>query len=234
MRKYKWTDVLNVIVNICVLAVLLFVLVRPGNPVGDILAERTREAALRTVITERWDDLTATGARLHAGSGRYLVVMFSDYQCPACRQAHFDVARITSETQIGIVLRHLPLTAIHAAAEGAARASICAESLGHFTNMHDRLFQTTQWHDTSDWLREAVAATIVDTATFNTCLQSASTTMRLQQDLDLARQLGVAATPTFVGPGGVHIGIPTKADLIRISGYRADAVQNPLIESQGE
>ncbi len=60
---------------------------------------------------------------------------------------------IAQNPEVGVAYRHLPLP-IHPAAEGAARAAICAQRQRRFEEMHARLFETARWHSDTLWIRE--------------------------------------------------------------------------------
>jgi protein-disulfide isomerase len=217
MARANWTERLNTVVNVTVLAFVLFVLFRPGGVVGAEVGKWRKSSAEKKSLAAVWPQLTSTGARLgDAGSGR-VVVEFSDYQCPFCRKAHGKLPEMLREAGATLVYRHLPLTQIHPEAEGAARASICAEGQGQFEPMHRHLFETEGWYEPgTDWVAEAAAAGIADTTRFRACMDDPATSRRLEQDIALAERLGIKATPAFVSTGGVHTGMADAEDLERI------------------
>lgn len=216
MRSRKWTDILNVVVNIGVLGALAYILLRPGGVVSAELQERRDNAELRRVIRESWQELVSIGGRLNYEAGRPLIVEFSDYECPYCRQAHERLSFMLDSVGAGLVYLHYPLSRIHPAAEGAARASICAERQGRFRDMHQHLFESDSWQHDPDWIREALAAGIPDIAKFETCLKSETTSFRLTRDQALAERFGVSGTPTFISLNGRHSGIPNADELAEI------------------
>lgn len=60
-----------------------------------------------------------------------ILVEFIDYQCPYCVTSQRLLDRNVLEKGMAIAIRHFPLT-VHSAAEGAARAAICAQTLDRF------------------------------------------------------------------------------------------------------
>ena len=108
-----------------------------------------------------------------------------------------------------MIYRHLPLP-FHPAAEGAARASICAERQGRFREMYDRLFGTEAWLSDTNWNREAESAGVPDLGRFGNCLHDIDTDRRLAVDRNLAEALAVAGTPTFVHRKGIFVGILSR------------------------
>jgi protein-disulfide isomerase len=79
--------------------------------------------------------------------------------------------------------------------------------------MHSYLFADDDWADEGDWSVVASAVSIPDIASFMACLRDEATTKRLDQDLAYARQLGLTATPSFVGARGVQKGLPDERRL---------------------
>jgi protein-disulfide isomerase len=129
------------------------------------------------------------------------MLMFSDFECPFCAKFANEVlpavkAKYVDTGLLQIVYRHLPLP-IHPRALAAAIAAECAARQQRFWPMHDRLFASPRNLELSDFLGYATALGL-DQRGFESCLEpSAANTVRLEQDIQLARQLRVKATPSF-------------------------------------
>lgn len=215
-RKQTWADRFNLAVNIGIVCVAGFILFRPGGLIGTKLQGWKDNRKLQQSIAELWPTLN-TGVRVDSlGRDVPVIVEFSDYQCPFCRNAHLRIGELSSSLRVGVVYKHLPLTAIHPHAEGAARAAICAEQQGRFREIHDRLFTDRGWEETQAWTTLAFAAGVSDTTSFKECLNSPGTTQRLADDAALAGRLRVQATPTFVGPAGTFVGAPTAESIAQV------------------
>jgi protein-disulfide isomerase len=98
------------------------------------------------------------------------------------------------------------LTTLHPAAEGAARAAICAEDQGSFRTMHHYLMSTKAWQSDRDWMQAARASGIRDTSQFRQCLTAKSTQNRLDADGHLAKELRAIGTPTFYTRDSAFLG----------------------------
>ena len=219
MAGTSWTDRLNVVVNVVVLVFIGFVLFRPGGVAATQFGKHRKESSTRQAITAAWPRLVQGARPLPpaAGTSGRVVVEFSDYECPFCRTAHTSIERALAEAGgATLVYRHLPLSSIHPQADPAARAAVCSEKQGRFTEMHRHLFETEGWRKDPDWGREALAVGITDTASFRTCLKDTATSRRLAEDRLMAERLGIKATPTFVSVGGTHLGVPTAENLRRL------------------
>ena len=145
-----------------------------------------------------------------------VVVEFLDYQCPACRAIHSATRRVQREG-IRIVHLQLPLDGLHPAARDAARLAVCAEEQGLFGPTHDLLMTTPFWDGAATLTELAGSVPGLNPAELGRCLESERPAARLARDLEFARRLGIQGTPTFVGRGGVQVGIPSKEELQRLA-----------------
>ncbi|MBK7834796.1 MAG: thioredoxin domain-containing protein [Gemmatimonadetes bacterium] len=174
-------DRLSIIVNVVVLVVVAYALLRPSGPLGARLAEWNRERRRDRILATSWVNSGGRkSSRLLLGADCALSWSSPDYECPYCRQQHTVLsASIAAGRSQGVAFRHLPL-AIHPRARGAALAAICADRVGRFVPMHERLFTTTTWIADTNWVREALASGVTDTATFTACMRGRSAQERLR------------------------------------------------------
>lgn len=133
-------------------------------------------------------------ARLATGSAqaKVTIVEFSDFQCPACRQAEAAIKQILADypQEVRLVYRHLPLIQIHKQAMAAAELAEAAYAAGKFWQMHDLLFERqNEWAANAAKLDEYRQELDIDTG--------GSYTDKIDQDVSAARNLGINATPTF-------------------------------------
>lgn len=210
----KFSEKLVMVTNILVVVAFLVFIVGPNGVVYGKWKDWRTTAKTRRQIGDKWPALIEGGSRLDAGKTPPAFVEFADYQCPFCKNASRTMEQWLASNDTGVVFRHLPLTAIHPAAEGAARAAICAETQGRFRQMHHQLFTENEWEKDTNWVREAKAAGVPDITAFQACLQSEKTTARLSADMKLAESLGIKGTPTYVAHKGLRQGIITD-DVLR-------------------
>jgi protein-disulfide isomerase len=160
---------------------------------------------------EHWPEMQALAARLYADDVPPEIIEFSDYECPYCRHASPAVdSALSGGAKIAYL--HYPL-AVHIAAEGAARAAICAANAGEFRTMHARLMSTEEWRADTNWVAQAREAGVADTETFRRCLHARSTSDLVARHKRLAEAIGLAGTPTFVSPNGIRSGIASTQDI---------------------
>lgn len=216
MAAPKWSDRLTTVVNLLVVAIVIGFLVRPEGAIGQRVVAYRQEAKVAAEITASWVELTK-GARADTSAvTSRLLVLFSDYQCPACRDLHFQLAAMAREADASIVLRHMPLVGSHPMAFPAAKAAVCAHQQDRFVAMNDLLFRESEWQQRPMWQELALSAGVPDTVAFRECFESSSVRAEIERDLALAQRLGARGTPTFVGPRGMHLGTPSRDALLRL------------------
>lgn len=212
-------DKLGIVTNIVVLLLVGYALGRPEGPVGAVIGKWWRSAARDRVLAREWQRV-ALAPRLDTSSVQTMLVEFSDYECPFCREQHRSMSEAIERKGVaGVAFRQLPL-AIHARARGAALAAICAEQSGKFRELHNRLFSRAEWMVDTNWVREARAVGIVDTVRFARCLLSTTAREQLERDILLARELGLRGTPSFVTTAGAIEGVVAETTLVRLTARR--------------
>ena len=211
-KETSWSGHL---LNLGLLAVLLYAISLPGGPLRTRLAAWRAQARLSVLVEEHWQALAATSARMDTvDANTSMIIEFGDYECPFCRDSHAHLkAVLESHPDATIGFRHYPLTAIHPMAEAAARAAICAEEQGHFPQLHSLLFESTEWRDIGDWKTLAEKAGVDDLVLYEDCLGGEATGRRLEEDMRLGEALGVTSTPTFFYRFGGHIGYANEEQL---------------------
>jgi protein-disulfide isomerase len=83
------------------------------------------------------------------GNGKTGVTLleYGDYECPYCEEYYPIVKQVQAKysDQIFFQFRNLPLTQIHKNAIAGARAAEAASLQGKFWQMHDALYDSTNW-----------------------------------------------------------------------------------------
>lgn len=133
-----------------------------------------------------------------AAEQKIVLVEFSDFQCPFCARAHQTIKAFMEKYkgEVTLTYKHLPLTSIHAQAMPAAKAAWSAQQQGKFWEYYDALFE--QQKDLGENLYVAIAEKLnLDLAKFNRDRQSKEAEAAINQDVELARQLGINGTPFF-------------------------------------
>ena len=124
------------------------------------------------------------------------LVLFSDFECPWCAKLEPVLAELLAKNpdKLRIIFKHMPLP-MHPYAEPAASAAIAAQKQGKFWEMHDILFQTTNW--TPNTIDEAAVRIGLDMNKFRADLASPEVQAQLTKDRSDAQAADVNATPSI-------------------------------------
>ena len=134
------------------------------------------------------------------------VFEFSDYECPACRQAHEVVRRVREHfgPRIRWVFKDYPLK-MHQHSRVAAEAARCAADQGKFWEYQDLLYGSAE-ELTGDQLRKLAGELGLNMALFGPCLDEGRHKEAVNKDLLEARKAGLDRTPSFLINGKLITG----------------------------
>jgi protein-disulfide isomerase len=141
------------------------------------------------------------------------IVLFSDFQCPFCARVGptLDEVERTYGQKVRIVWKHQPLP-FHQQALPAAEAAEAAREQGKFWQMHDKLFASQR--ELSQDAYDRIARELgLDQKKFQAAVQSGKARARIQQDQQLASQVGAQGTPTMFVNGEKVVGAVPFAQL---------------------
>jgi protein-disulfide isomerase len=125
------------------------------------------------------------------------IVEFADFECPFCGGL-FPTLKLVERNyadRVRFVFRQFPLVNSHRFAQKAAEAALCANDQQTFWEFHDSLYGNQSSLDVASLKQRAVTMGL-NTATFNSCLDSAKHAETIRRDQEDARRLGVNSTPT--------------------------------------
>lgn len=127
-----------------------------------------------------------------------LIVEYSDFQCPFCKQEVPVLQQVVAEygDKVRIEYRHYPIYQIHPRAVIAGVASECAHVQGRFWDYHDLIFENQKNLSDADLLVYARRLGL-NQEQFAQCMKSPPPQKRVTNDYNEARAAGVRATPTF-------------------------------------
>jgi protein-disulfide isomerase len=222
MRNRQWlSTAANAVLVICAVVVTALVVRREFFP-ASAAASADRPGAM-TLVAD-WRSYGAEGHRWGPGAAPVSVVVFSDYQCPACRRLAEDLKAIRAEfpEQVAVVNRHFPLST-HPFALPAARASECAARQGRFEAMHHALFAAQPTIGVEPWSGFARDARVPDLPAFEACMAETGPLPAVARDTASARGLKVVATPTFLINGERYVGSPPLPKLRELVKRAIDA-----------
>lgn len=179
-------------------------LVKNPEVIGEaIMALRERQQQeedqrAKSAISEHSEDLyhNSDDAVLGNPEGDVTLVEFFDYRCGYCKAVYphlMDVVK--ADGKVRLVMKELPILGPDSVM--AARWSVAAHRLGHYTPFHQRLMEH-KGTITLDVLQKVARDAGIDPDTLSTEADSDAVSKILKASLDLAHTLGVNGTPAFV------------------------------------
>lgn len=126
------------------------------------------------------------------------VVMFTDFQCPACSAVHPVLLKVLAGygDKIRFVVRDFPLTNIHANAFRAALAANAANAQGKFFEYTDILYKNQNALDI-DSLKKYAADLGLNQKQFDLDLESEKIAAEVRKDMEDGKSYGITGTPTI-------------------------------------
>ncbi len=146
-----------------------------------------------------------TGPSLGTPGAPVVLVLFTDFQCPYCREEARMLRQnliATFPKEVRLYLKELPLEQIHPWAMPAALAGRCIyqQSEEVFWQFHDWIFGQ-QAQITPEGLRDKVMdfaqGKPLDALQLGRCIDTKMTELEIRASVELAKVLGVNATPTL-------------------------------------
>ncbi|MEM9907346.1 MAG: thioredoxin domain-containing protein [Cyanobacteria bacterium P01_D01_bin.44] len=150
---------------------------------------------------------------------------FSDFQCSYCAVASADMKTfMDGREDVLYVYKHFPLNRIHPEATPSAKATWAAQQQDQFWLYHDGLF-AYQDRLGEDYYVELAEQIGLDVEQFNRDRNSAEAAAAVEADLELAQDLQIGGTPTFLMndilvPGGAPLEFFEEA-AVRIREFNA-------------
>ncbi|MEK7599591.1 MAG: thioredoxin domain-containing protein [Patescibacteria group bacterium] len=140
-----------------------------------------------------------------AGTAGVTIVEYGDFQCPYCQQYAPTVAQVKAiyGDKIKFQFRNFPLVNIHQNAFAAARAAQAAALQGKFWEMHDALYQASDWQtwtkasDPTPYFKEYAKGLGLNTTQFASDFASSKVNDTINADTAEATKLEVTGTPAF-------------------------------------
>ena len=132
------------------------------------------------------------------------IVEWSDFECPFCARFYSDTLSLIDEKyiqtgKVKLVYRDFPLS-FHPNAQKSAEAAECAGEQGKYYEMHDLLFERGVAGGVTSYKQFAQQLGL-NTAEFNTCLDSGAMASEVQKDFADGQRAGVQGTPGFIVNG---------------------------------
>jgi protein-disulfide isomerase len=155
-----------------------------------------------------------------------LIIAFSDYQCPFCKEAELTMRKILKKypSEVIFIFKDFPLTSIHKYAYGAALAAECAREQGKYWEYHDYLFDHNDKLE-PQYLKEYARFFNMSGDQFDTCLDSEKYKHEIELDKTEGMKVGVSGTPVFFINGLKVVGTQPEEEFIKIIN---NEIANPI------
>ena len=135
-----------------------------------------------------------------------VMIEYTDFQCPFCTrvQPTLDALMKRYDGQIRHVFKNLPLP-MHAEAQLAGAASLCAQDQGKFWEYHDWLFANQRTLNRDSMVAKA-GEFGMDVEVFTGCIDRGTYLATVRADMAEANSFGITGTPGFLINGRVLTG----------------------------
>ncbi len=139
------------------------------------------------------------------GSTGVTLVEYGDYECPYCEEYYPIVKQVVADefSKITFQFRNFPLTSIHPNAFAGARAAEAAGLMGKFWQMHDALYNSSNWQQWSTstnpdpFFNQYAQQLGLNVSQFQTYFASTQVNNLIQADMAAGNKLNIQGTPTF-------------------------------------
>lgn len=167
-----------------------------------------------------WNALRDLGRPISDTSGTISIVVFDDFECPACRAFHRTLRSLEAEYPKSLSLRivYFPLD-YHRFARPSARLAECTDNAEVYSRLVDAFFASQDSLGLISWEELAARAgheKAAEAAICATLPDSSERFARIARGIELGRKLGIAATPTVVLNGNVYSSPPGADELKKI------------------
>lgn len=198
------------IVTTCCVVLVALAVRRELLDRGDVVAN-PRQTAAR--LLPSFDSLIDAGTLLGSSDRGIRLVVFSDFECPACQRFSETLHDVATrfEGRLAVYIVHYPLQQ-HRFAYRAAQASECAADQDRFQAFHDLLYSLQDSIGILSWSVLARRAQIPDSARFHVCTSERSS-LRVDAAGTLVQRHGIERTPSIVMEGWLLPRTPGSAEL---------------------
>jgi protein-disulfide isomerase len=160
------------------------------------------------------------------------VVVFTDFQCPACKRFHSTLHRLRAEMRDTFTVRyvHFPLDQ-HEQAAAAASLFECSRNAVDVHTLADTLYASQDSLGSVPWhVLARRVNTSVQQSKLEACMRDTVTVNQVRAHMELGAEIGVAYTPTILVNGWKLSGTPGTVAMAR---YIRAAAQSLPLDSLG-
>jgi protein-disulfide isomerase len=160
----------------------------------EILQNRQKSSAIDAVRAQI-EQPFAGNAFAGNPDGDVVVVEYSDFNCPYCKQTERDIARVIAEDKnVKVVFRELPI--LSEASNDAALMALAAAKQGKYYAFHKTMFATGR--PTPSTIQAAANEVGLDMTAARAFIASPEAKQEIQNNIAIAQQMRFTGTPAWV------------------------------------
>jgi protein-disulfide isomerase len=199
--------VVALLLSIILIAVILLIYVY-GNLVYAKHQQQSQNAT--QIIQKLSTPVTSNASALGSSDAPVTLIEYGDYQCAACHKFHTDtedliLTNLVKTGKVKFLFKDFAILDLpkDRASTLASEASYCAADQGKYWQYHDKLYNSWQGENTG-WITKAslaqfaISIGIKNIKEFSLCLDSGKFAAVVADNFNLARSIGLTATPSFV------------------------------------
>lgn len=136
-------------------------------------------------------------------NGDVIVVEYSDFNCPYCKQTEQDIARLIAEDKnVKVVFRELPI--LSETSNDAALMALAAAKQGKYYAFHKTMFATGR--PTASTIQAVASEIGLDMAAARTFIATPEAQREIQNNIEIAQQMRFTGTPSWIVGNQSEIG----------------------------
>lgn len=191
---------LDVTASICMIVVSVVIITGGWARVPSV-SVGSAGPPMEKITSDTLVDLSDIKASVGSDDARFVMVEFTDFQCPFCRKYSREIYPLLKHEfidsgKIRYIVQNFPLTSIHPLAMFAAKTGQCAAKQGKYWEMHDWMFGNPEKLGEADLLTHAVSIGLNESLLHKCLTEDAE--KALDSARTLARTFNIQGTPTFV------------------------------------
>ncbi len=164
------------------------------------MAQQQKEAVakMEKAVTDNKDKIFKEQSSPVGGNpqGTQSLVVFMDPYCGYCKKFHAELTPLLSMNKdVKIIFKDIPIMGDDSVE--AIKAKIAAKEQGKYDQLQNAIFASDK-HLTQKQLLKLAASLGIDTKKLEADMKSKATQARIDEDLELAKTLGINGTPTLI------------------------------------
>ena len=202
--------IVAIVIGVSVASIAAALMVSSSGAPATISNEKSAPTqSAEQITTQLLSPSVASAPALGSNDAKVTIVEFGDYQCTWCHRWHEGtkdtlIADYVNTGKVRFLFKDFPINDLSDRASSlAAEASYCAADQGKYWEYHDEVYnnwegENTGWVTRASLEQFAKDAGVTDISAFSDCLDSGKFTSVVRDNYNLARSIGLDATPSFI------------------------------------